>query len=76
MTAKQKADDIYNLFDMIIYTDQDHHHQVLRCSIRCVEQILFELPEEILETYKGESNFIYNERFSFFKSVKMELEKL
>ena len=74
MTPKEKADELYNIFDMIIYTDQDHHRQVVRCSIRCVDQILLEIPEEILDTWKGETNFVDNERFSFLQDVRYELE--
>jgi len=76
MTPKEKADEIYNIFDMIIYTDQNHHDQTKRCAIRCVEQILFETPEEILDTWKCETNFVDNERFSFFQSVKAELDSI
>jgi len=76
MTPKEKAEELYNIFDMIIYCDQDEHSQTKRCAIRCVEQILFETPEEILDTWKDETNFVYNERFSFFQSVKAELEAL
>ena len=63
MTPKEKADELYNIFDMIIYTDQDQHGQTKRCCIRCVEQTLLEIPEE-------------NERFSFLQDVKSELEAL
>ena len=63
MTPKEKADELYIIFDMIIYTDQDQHDQTKRCCIRCVEQILLEIPEE-------------NERFSFWQDVKSELEAL
>ena len=63
MKAKEKADELYIIFDMIIYTDQDQHDQTKRCCIICVEQILLEIPEE-------------NERFSFWQDVKSELEAL
>ena len=63
MKAKEKADELYIIFDMIIYTDQDQHDQTKRCCIRCVEQILFDIPED-------------NERFSFWQDVKSELEAL
>jgi len=63
MKPKEKADELYIIFDMIIYTDQDQHDQTKRCCIRCVEQILFEIPED-------------NERFSFWQDVKSELEAL
>ena len=63
MTPKEKADELYIIFDMIIYTDQDQHDQTKRCCIRCVEQILLEIPED-------------DERFSFWQDVKSELEAL
>jgi len=63
MKAKEKADELYIIFDMIIYTDQDQHDQTKRCCIRCVEQILLEIPED-------------DERFSFWQDVKSELEVL
>lgn len=74
MTPKEKADEIYNNFDLIIYTDQDHYSQVKRCSLLAVNEILREIPEEVLDTYKGETNFIYNDRYAFWLSVKVELE--
>ena len=40
MTPKEKAEQLYNIFDMIIYSDQDEHDQCKRCAIRCVEQII------------------------------------
>jgi len=63
MTPKEKADELYIIFDMIIYTNQDQHDQNKRCCIRCVEQILLEIPED-------------NERFSFWQDVKSELQAL
>jgi len=63
MTPKEKADELHIIFDMIIYTDQDQHDQTKRCCIRCVEQILLEIPED-------------DERFSFWQDVKSELEAL
>ena len=76
MKAKEKADELYIIFYMIIYTDQDQHDQTKRCCIRCVEQILLEIPEETLDIWKGETNFVDNERFSFWQDVKSELEAL
>ena len=58
MTPKEKADELYIIFDMIIYTDQDQHDQTKRCCIRCVEQILLEIPED-------------NERFFFLARRKI-----
>ena len=76
MTPKEKAEEIYNSFDMIIYTDQDHYNQVKSCSLLFVNEILKEVPEEILDTYKGETNFIDNDRYAFWLSVKVELEAI
>jgi len=54
MTPKEKADEIYNGFDMIIYTDQDHYSQVKSCSLLAVDGILlaidwheYEYPNEL-----------------------------
>ena len=40
MKAKEKAEELYNIFDMIIYSDQDEHDQCKRCAIRCAEQVI------------------------------------
>jgi len=40
MTPKEKAEQLYNIFDMIIYSDQNEHDQCKSCAIRCVEQII------------------------------------
>jgi hypothetical protein len=77
MTPKEKAVDLFNKMDMIIYTDQDNwKSQCIRCAIVGVEEILQEIPIEILDTYKGETNFVDNERFEFWQNVKLELELL
>ena len=67
MTPKEKADELYNIFDMIIYSDQDEHDQTKRCSIRCVEQMI--LSHEIWSTEQDEYLDYYNE-------VKHELSLL
>ena len=77
MTPKEKADELFNKMDMIIYTDQDNwKSQCIRCAIRAVEEILQEVPTEILDTYKGKTNFVDNERYEFWQNVKLELERL
>ena len=77
MTPKEKAVELFNKMDMIIYTDQDNwKSQCIRCAIIGVEEILQEVPTEILDTYKGETNFVYNERYDFWQNVKLELERL
>jgi len=77
MTPKEKADELFSKMDMIIYTDQDNwKSQCIRCALIAVEEILQEVPEEILDTYKGEINFVDNERYEFWQNVKLELERL
>jgi hypothetical protein len=77
MTPKEKADELFSKMDMIIYTDQDNWKiQCIRCALIAVEEILQEVPEEILDTYKGEINFVDNERHEFWQNVKLELERL
>jgi hypothetical protein len=67
MTPKEKAYEIYNIFDMIIYTDQDQHDQTKRCSIRCVEQMI--LSHELWSTEQ-------DEYIQYLLLVKVELEAL
>lgn len=50
MTPQEKASELYNEFDMIIYTDQDHYEQVKQCSLRAVDEILNECID-IRESY-------------------------
>ena len=64
MTPKEKAIELFNKMDMIIYTDQDNwKSQCIRCAIRAVEEILQEVPTD-------------NERCDFWQNVKLELEQL
>ena len=69
MTPKEKAKEIYNKFDMIIYTDQDHHSQVKRCSLRAVDEILdddvYDMSEELFE-----------KRIEYWEEVKQEINNL
>jgi protein-tyrosine-phosphatase len=37
MTPKEYSENLINQFDMIIYTDQDHDTQVLKCSKKAIE---------------------------------------
>jgi hypothetical protein len=67
MTPKENAHEIYNIFDMIIYNDQDAHDQTKRCAIRCVEQMI--LSHEIWSTEQ-------NECIDYLLLVKAELQAL
>lgn len=69
ITPEEVAQSIYNDFDMIIYTDQDHYNQVKKCSLYHVEQMLSVLdPIEESETTYGFRDF--------YEKVKQELEKM
>ena len=68
MTPKQKAEELYNIFDMIIYSDQDEHDQCKRCATRCAEQVI--------NTYDLEG---YDEEYSkmeYWQQVKHEISLL
>jgi len=70
MTPKEQAEELYNIFDMIIYSDQDEHDQCKRCAIRCVEQMLQQA--QMIETeYNG-----YDNPYQYFLQVKQEINKL
>ena len=45
-------------------------------ALIAVDEILAEVPTEILDTYKGETHFIINDRYLFWQEVKQEIEKL
>ena len=58
MTPKEQANELYNIFDMIIYSDQNEHDQCKRCAIGCVEQMI--LSHEIWSTEQDEYLDYYN----------------
>ena len=65
MTPKEKADEIYNGFDMIIYTDQDHYSQVKSCSLLAVDGILLAIDWHEYE--------YPNEQFEYWHEVRTEI---
>ena len=67
MTPKEKAKQFYNIFDMIIYSDQDEHDQCKRCAIRCVEQIIVSHDNWATEQ---------DEYLEYYNQVKQEINKL
>ena len=70
MTPKEQAEELYNIFDMIIYSDQDEHDQCKRCAIRCVDEI--QEHAQMIETeYNG-----YDNPYQYFLQVKQEINKL
>ena len=70
MTPKEKAEELYNIFDMIIYSDQDEHDQCKRCAIRCVEQMLHHA-QMIEAEYNG-----YDNPYEYLIRVKEEISLL
>ena len=71
MTPKEKAIELYNKTDLTIYTNQDWKSRCIICAIRAINEV-----EEILDTYKSETNFVDNERYEFWQNVKLEIIKL
>jgi hypothetical protein len=87
MTPKEKAEELYGKFDMIIYTDQDYKSQCKRCAIRAVNEIIdayYYLEVEVLHTQfgeilnkiNGEIRIKYNKFVMYWELVKQEIEKL
>jgi len=64
MTPKEYAENLINQFDMIIYTDQDHYNQVLRCAKKAMELKILTL--ESIENAE--------EVCTYFENVLKEIE--
>lgn len=81
MTPKEKAEELINSFDSIIYTDQDNwKQQVKSCALRCVDEII-----EESSNYLNAGNWMlpsdtqpqsYEDRIIFWSEVKQEIQKL
>jgi protein-tyrosine-phosphatase len=69
MTAKEKAEELVNKFDYIIYTDQDHNNQVRKCAIIAVENEYYSL-REMLFNLKA-CGVITHDRFYLYKIQKL-----
>ncbi len=63
MTPKEKAYELYNRFDMIIYTDQDHKPQIYSCMNYFIENMIYENDEN-------------EKRISFWENVRDEKNKM
>lgn len=68
MSPKEKANQLYNIFDMIVYTDQDEHSQCKSCALICVDQVLTIYD---LEEYDEEDN-----KMEYWQKVKEEINLL
>ena len=71
MTPREYAENLYNQYDMIIYTDQNHNEQVKSCSIKAVELTLL-----ILEGLHCNSLEEIMKEQEYFENVKRELDGL
>jgi len=71
MTPKEKAIELFNKMDMIIYTDQDNwKSQCIRCAIVAVDEIIKAIDFDWMEIQNLESEHRY------WEQVKNEIEKL
>jgi len=75
MTPKEKARE---LFEKMLYSDViDMTNECAKLgALLAVNEIIKETPTEILDTYKGETNFIINDRLEYWKKVKKEVGNL
>ena len=72
MTPKEKADELFNKMDMIIYTDQDNwKSQCIRCALIAVDEIISIKPNNPFIV-----NGYYIEPKKYWQQVKQEIEKL
>ena len=69
MKPKEKAFELYNKFDMIIYTDQDHYRQVKSCAKRCVDEIV-----SSIQYREGTDEYFTG--YEYWNKVKQEIELL
>jgi hypothetical protein len=83
MNPKEKASELVDkMYYFGRYDDKDDYNpamaweRAIQCALIAVDEMLKEIPTEILNTYKNETNFIINERFIFWQEVKTEIEKL
>jgi hypothetical protein len=77
--AKEKANELYRKY-WVYFTHEKTVNSIFQhakqCALIAVDEILAEVPTEILDTYKGETHFIINDRYLFWQEVKQEIEKL
>lgn len=64
MTAEEKAKELYNRLDMIIYTSHDYKAQIFACMDYFIESMI------------NENYFCNENRLSFWEEVKKYTEKM
>jgi protein-tyrosine-phosphatase len=74
MTPKEKAEELKNQFDMVIYTDQNHDGQVKRCALKSANETLKVLWNLYDNPNTSDSvEIIIKEQIDFWADVKSEL---
>ena len=73
MTPKEKAKELVEKFSNGILLTIDGGKLA---SLITIDEILKEVPTEILDTYKQQVNFIDNDRYYYWQEVKQEIELL
>ena len=68
ITPKEKAEELFNNADIIIYTDQDWKSQCKHVAVFVCDEILKALDLQEFE--------VPNTEFEFWQSVKQEIENL
>ena len=74
ITAKEKADELKNQFDMVIYTDQNQDDQVKRCALKSANEtwkVLWNLYDN--PNTSASTELIIKEQIDFWTDVKAEL---
>ena len=76
MTPKEKAHELFNKMDMIVYTDQDNwKSQCIRCAIVGVDEILNNNCGSRTDEANATNSEIYCDEY-FWNDVKSELQSL
>jgi hypothetical protein len=82
MTPKEKALELCQKFGYTtIFTDCNEGYTLpleisKKCALISVNEIIKEVPAEILGTYKGKTQFIISDNHKYWQEVKQEIEKL
>lgn len=74
ITPKEKAEELKNQFDMVIYTDQNQDDQVKRCAFKLANEawkVLWNLYDNSNVT--DSSELVIEEQIDFWADVKAEL---
>ena len=85
MTPKEKAEELVEIYKKeVSITIKDYSlvckvldiDMAKQCALIAVNEILNAIPNEIMECWSGETNFIMNDDIEFWHTVKREIEKL